>query len=176
MAGLRGDNHNQFGFFLSPRLHIRYSPDPDWVLRAAIGRGYRTSNIFTEYSSTFLSSRTISIIRSNDFGNGLDQESAWNYGFNLTHYFVFNYQNATLSLDFYRTDFDKATIANLDVSPQTISFSSVSNGAYSIYFRAELNMEPSLFFNTRFAYKYIDAKQFEAEAGSKNLLLQNIEL
>jgi outer membrane receptor for ferrienterochelin and colicin len=159
VAGLRGDFHNEFGFFMTPRLHIRYSPDPDWVLRAALGRGYRTSNILTEYASSFASSREILILKSNNFGYGLTQESAWNYGFNLTHYFLFNYQDATLSLDFYRTDFDKATIADLDSNPQAITFSSVSNGAFSNTFQAELNIGLYSFLTTRLAYKFIDAKQ-----------------
>ena len=159
VIGLRGDNHNKFGFLLTPRLHIRYSPDPDWVLRAAVGRGYRSSNIFTEYASSFASSRKVNILHSNNFGIGLEQESAWNYGFNLTHYFLFDYRDATISFDFYRTDFDKTTIADLDSSPQSINFSSVGNGAYSNTFQAELNIEPILFFNARLAYKYIDSKQ-----------------
>jgi len=159
VIGLRGDIHNEFGFLLTPRLHIRYSPEPDWVLRAAIGRGYRTSNIFTEYSSGFVSSRNVNILPSNNFGTGLEQESAWNYGFNLTHYFLVDYRDATISFDFYRTNFDKTTIADLDSSPQSINFSSVGNGAYSNTFQLELNLEPILFFNTRLAYKYIDSKQ-----------------
>jgi outer membrane receptor for ferrienterochelin and colicin len=159
VIGLRGDIHNKFGFLLTPRLHIRYSPEPDWVLRAAVGRGYRSSNIFTEYASSFASSRKVNILRSNNFGTGLEQESAWNYGFNLTHYFLFDYRDATISFDFYRTDFDKTTIADLDSSPQSINFSSVGNGAYSNTFQAELNIEPILFFNARLAYKYIDSKQ-----------------
>jgi hypothetical protein len=164
VTGLRGDIHNQFGFFLTPRLHARYSPHPDWVLRAAIGKGYRISNIFTEYSSSFVSSRRINISSTNDFGSGLDQESAWNYGFNLTHYFLFDYRDATISFDFYRTDFDNTTIADLDSSPQSINFSSIGNGAYSNTFQAELNIEPILFFNARLAYKYIDSKQLINES------------
>ncbi len=160
VIGLRGDRHNKFGFLLTPRLHIRYSPDPDWVLRAAVGRGYRSSNIFTEYASSFASSRKVNILRSNNFGIGLEQESAWNYGFNLTHYFLFDYRDATISFDFYRTDFDKTTIADLDSNPQTINFRSIDNGAYSNTFQAELNIEPILFFNVRLAYKFIDSKQF----------------
>ncbi len=128
-------------------------------MRAALGRGYRTSNILTEYASSFASSREILILKSNNFGYGLTQESAWNYGFNLTHYFLFNYQDATLSLDFYRTDFDKATIADLDSNPQAITFSSVSNGAFSNTFQAELNIGVYSSLTTRLAYKFIDAKQ-----------------
>lgn len=160
VIGLRGDIHNKFKFLLTPRLHIRYSPQPNWVLRTAVGKGYRSSNIFTEYASSFASSRNVNIFRSNNFGTGLEQESAWNYGFNLTHYFLFDYRDATISLDFYRTDFEKTTIADLDSNPDSINFSSVVNGTYSNTFQAELNIEPILFFNARLAYKYIDSKQF----------------
>ena len=159
VTGLRGDIHNEFGFLFTPRLHLRYSPEPDWVFRGAVGRGYRTPNIFVEYSSTFASSRQINILKSNNFGNGLKQESAWNYGLNITHYFLYDYRDATLSLDFYRTSFDNSTIADLDSNPQQINFSSVNNGYYSNTFQAELNIEPLLFLNVRTAYKFIDAKQ-----------------
>jgi outer membrane receptor for ferrienterochelin and colicin len=160
VTGLRGDVHNEFGFLFTPRLHIRYSPEPDWVFRGALGRGYRTPNIFVEYSSSFTSSRQINILKSNNFGNGLKQESAWNYGINITHYFLYDYRDATLSLDFYRTNFDKTTIADMDSDPQKINFSSVNNGSYSNTFQVEMNIEPLLFFNVRAAYKIIDAKQF----------------
>lgn len=159
VAGLRGDKHNQFGFLFTPRLHARYSPDPDWVFRVATGRGYRTSNIFTEYSSSFASSREINILRTNNFGTGLEQESAWNYGFNLTHYFLYDYREGTLTFDFYRTQFDKITIADLDSNPQEINFSSVTNGAYSNTALVEINFEPLESFSTRIAYKFIDSRQ-----------------
>ena len=35
---------------ITPRLHIRYTPQEDWVVRLAAGRGYRTANIFAENS------------------------------------------------------------------------------------------------------------------------------
>lgn len=159
VTGLRGDKHNQFGFLFTPRLHARYSPNLDWVFRAAVGRGYRTSNIFTEYSSSFTSSREINILRPNNYGTGLEQESAWNYGFNLTHYFLYDFRDGTLSFDFYRTQFDKITIADLDSNPQEINFSSVTNGAYSNTAQVEINFEPLEHFSTRIAYKFIDSKQ-----------------
>jgi len=159
VSGLRFDNHNKFGLLFTPRMHIRYSPNSDWVFRLAAGRGYRTSNIFVEYSSSFTSSRSINIIRSNDFGYGLEMESAWNYGLNLTYYFLYEYRDATLSIDIYRTNFDNSTIADLDSDSHKITFSSVKNGAYSTSIQTELNIEPMLNFTVRLAYRFIDARQ-----------------
>lgn len=159
VAGLRADNHNEYGYFFTPRIHIRYSPDPDWVIRAVAGRGYRSSNIFTEYASSFASARTENIIRLNSFGYGLDQESAWNYGLNVTYYFLYGYRDASISFDFYRTSFDKVNIADIDTDPRRIIFSSVENGAHSTSFQTELNIEPYEFLNVRLAYRFIDAQQ-----------------
>lgn len=159
VAGIRADNHNFYGFMFTPRLHVRYSPHEDWVFRAAAGKGYRTSNIFVEYASAFASSRDINIQTQNNFGYGLAQESAWNFGLNATYYFLYEYRDASIIIDFYRTYFEKVNIANLDSSPQQISFYSVDNGAYSNSLQVELNIEPFQFFNTRLAYRFVDAKQ-----------------
>lgn len=159
VTGLRADIHNHYGTFFTPRIHIRYSPDEDWVFRFAAGRGYRSSNIFVEYASSFASSRSININRSTNFGYGLEMESAWNYGLNVTYYFLYDYRDATLSFDLYRTNFDKVNIADIDTDPRKIIFSSVENGAHSTSFQAELNIEPVQFLTTRFAYRYIDARQ-----------------
>jgi outer membrane receptor for ferrienterochelin and colicin len=159
VAGFRADNHNQFGMFFTPRIHIRYSPDEDWVFRAAAGRGYRSSNIFVEYASNFASARSLTIVPVNNFGYGLEQESAWNYGLNVTYYFLYEYRDATLSLDLYRTNFDKVNIADIDSDPRKITLRSVNDGAHSTSFQAELNIEPLQFLSTRLAYRYIDARQ-----------------
>jgi len=180
VAGLRGDYHNYFGFFMTPRVHVRYSPDPDLVLRGVVGSGFRTSNIFVEYASSFASSRLINIDKINNFGYGLEQESAWNYGLNLTYYFLYQYRDATLSFDFYRTQFDNSIVADLDSNPQQINFKSVTNGAYSNTFQLELNLEPFMFFNTRIAYRFIESQQVingawtEKPFNSKHRIMLNL--
>ncbi|NJL74294.1 MAG: TonB-dependent receptor [Saprospiraceae bacterium] len=45
VAGLRGDYHNLFGFFTTPRLHVKYNVSANTILRLAAGRGQRTANI-----------------------------------------------------------------------------------------------------------------------------------
>jgi outer membrane receptor for ferrienterochelin and colicins len=159
VAGLRGDYHNYYKTMISPRLHIRYSPHADWVFRGAAGRGYRTSNIFSEYSSLFASSREVGITVTENFGYGLKQEIAWNYGINLLHYFHFGADESTIALDLYRTQFEQNTLADWDTHPQQVNFLSVYNGAYSNTMQIELNTEPVDLFNIRIAYRYVDSKQ-----------------
>jgi outer membrane receptor for ferrienterochelin and colicins len=159
VAGIRADEHNAYGTMITPRLHIRYTPQEDWVLRLAAGRGYRTANIFAENSTVFASSRKDSIVSTVKFGYGLKQEIAWNYGFNLTHYFQFNYHDATLMIDLYRTDFEQLVLADLDSNPHQVRFYSVPNGSYSNSVQTELDIQPLERLDVRVAYRYLDVKQ-----------------
>ncbi|KAF0152396.1 MAG: TonB-dependent receptor [Ignavibacteria bacterium] len=166
ILGSRADQHNYYGFMFTPRFHMRWAPQQDWVFRAAAGRGYRTSNIFSENSSVFASSRKLNILSNESFGYGLAQEIAWNFGLNLTHYFSYNYRQGTVSVDLYRTQFEQSTIADLDFNPQTVNFYSVQNGSYSNSFQIEVNYHFMAGLDTRAAYRFMDVKQ---EIGGKML-------
>jgi outer membrane receptor for ferrienterochelin and colicins len=157
--GFRGDYHNFYGKMFTPRMHIRYAPHEDFIIRAVAGKGYRTSNILTEHPAVLASSRTINISRLNDFGYGLGQESAWNYGLIFTYYFLYDYREATLSLDVYSTQFQLVTIADLDTDPRQIHFSSLKSGAYSNSLQVELNIKPLEGLDFRGAYRFMDVKQ-----------------
>ncbi len=159
VTGIRADYHNAFGTMISPRLHVRYSPSEDWVLRGVAGRGYRTANIFAENATVFASSRLMSIETANGFGYGLDQEVAWNVGANLTHYFLVDYREATVSLSLYRTMFETQTVADLDTYPREVRFVSITNGSYANSAQLELSMEPFDHLETRIAYRYLDVRQ-----------------
>ncbi|MCF8306660.1 MAG: TonB-dependent receptor [Ignavibacteriales bacterium] len=159
VVGLRLDRHNFFGAFLTPRLHLRYAPDPDLVFRLTAGKGIRTPNILTENSSSFASSRNIFIRSDNTYGTGLPQESAWNFGLSTIYYFLYDWREATFSIDFHRTQFTRITIADLDQNPRAVNFYSVDDGAYSNSVQTELNIEPFESFSTRIAYRFLDVRQ-----------------
>jgi outer membrane receptor for ferrienterochelin and colicin len=181
IGGVRVDEHNMYGTMLTPRLHIRYTPQQDWVLRLSAGHGYRTANIFTENATAFASARTVVLTQTESSGYGLQQESAWNYGLNLTHYFEMNYHEATLTFDAYRTQFNRQVVADLDANPQQVRFYSVEDGSYSNSFQMELDMQPLDRIDTRIAYRYLDVQQFtggvwrERPFTSRHRALVNIE-
>ena len=159
VAGVRADQHNAYGTMVTPRLHARYSPDEDWVFRVSGGRGYRTASIFAEHATVFASSRTVAIDATRSFGYGLDQEVAWNVGGNITHYFLVDYREATVSLDVYHTFFEKQVVADLDSRPREIRFMSIADGSYANSVQLELNMQPFERLETRLAYRYLDVQQ-----------------
>jgi outer membrane receptor for ferrienterochelin and colicins len=160
IAGLRADNHNLFGLFFTPRIHLRYTPQEDWVFRAVAGRGQRTANIFAENMAYFASARHIAILPSNTKAlYGLDPEVATNIGFNVTHYFYWDYREATIAVDFYRTDFDRQVVVDLDANAQQVHFYNLNGQSYSNSMQIELNIQPIEFLDTRIAYRFYDVRQ-----------------
>ncbi len=85
VLGLRGDYHNIFGGFVTPRVHLRYAFAEESVLRFSAGRGQRTASIFAENVGAFASARHFEVKEGDaDKPYGLDQEVSWNIGLNLS--------------------------------------------------------------------------------------------
>lgn len=88
VAGMRADHNSLFGWFATPRLHIRYEPVTGTTIRLSAGRGQRTANIFAENNSVFVSSRQMNILTASaGKAYGLDPEIAWNKGLSVDQKF-----------------------------------------------------------------------------------------
>lgn len=159
VAGLRADQHNYYGLFFTPRIHLRYALRPSTVLRLSGGRALRTANIFTDNASLMASSRTWLIQNnSNNLPYGLQAEIGWNYGLNFTHKFKINFREAYVTLDAYRTNFAQQVIADLDQNTQEVNIKNLNGKSYSNTFQFEFNFEPRKRFFVKTAYRYVDTK------------------
>ncbi|SHI66858.1 TonB-dependent receptor [Flavobacterium haoranii] len=158
VAGIRLDNHNRLGTFVTPRLHIRYNPWKDAVLRLSAGRGKRAANIFAENQQLFASNRQFSILNNDGKLYGLNPEIAWNYGLNFIQKFKIFGAESEIILDYYRTDFQNQAIVDLDVSPQQVVFHNLDGKSYANSFQAEFSVTPIKHFTLRSAYKYYDVQ------------------
>lgn len=160
IAGVRADHHNLFGTFTTPRMHMRYTPQEDWVFRAVAGQGQRTANIFAENMAYFASARHVKILPSNtNVLYGLEPERATNLGFNVTHYFLWDYREATIAVDLYRTDFRDQVVADLDTDAQEVHFYNLNGESFSNSIQVELNIQPLELLDTRIAYRFYDVQQ-----------------
>lgn len=164
VAGLRADYHNYYGFFVTPRLHLRYAFTPKSILRLSAGRALRTANIFTDNSALMASSRTW-IIENNVSKNpyGLNPEIAWNYGLNFTKKFKVNYRDAYITLDAYRTDFKQQVVTDIDRSPQQVVIYNLKGPSFSNTAQFEFNMEPRKRLFVKTAYRYVETKVHTTE-------------
>lgn len=158
VAGIRADHNSLFGWFATPRLHIRYEPVKGTIIRLSAGRGQRTANIFAENNSVFVSSRQLNILTTfPGKAYGLDPEVAWNKGISVDQKFRLFNRNANLAVDFFRNDFQQQVIVDLEDARQ-VKFYNLAGKSFSNSFQAEMNMEPIKKLEVRFAYRFFDVK------------------
>lgn len=158
ILGGRFDVHNRLGAFFTPRLHLRYNPWKDAVVRFSAGRGKRAANIFAENQQLFGSSRSLEILGAGGKLYGLDPEIAWNYGMSFIQNFTLFGKNTEFVVDYYRTDFRNQAVVDLYASPQRALFYNLNGKSYANSLQVELNYEITRHFNIRTAYKYYDVK------------------
>lgn len=159
VAGLRADYHNLFGFFATPRMHIRYAPNDFTAFRASIGRAQRTANIFAENFAYMASNRTFLIESANPFNNayGFKPEVAWNMGINTTQKFRLNYRDGTFGIDYYYTNFTNQVVVDIE-NPHSVRFYNLIGKSFAHSFQAQLDYEPIRKLDVRLAYRWYNVK------------------
>lgn len=160
VAGVRADYHNYYGWFVTPRLHLRYALNESrTVIRISGGSALRTANVFSDNSYLMASSRQWNIEPS-DFSMpyGLKPERGWNYGLNFTQRFKINYRDAYITIDAYRTDFTDQVVVDLDKNTQEVNIYNLNGASFSNTAQFEFNMEPRKRFFVKMAYRYVDTQ------------------
>lgn len=153
IGGLRYDFNNLFGNYLTPRLHIKYGLTDNSTIRASVGKGYRTANVFPENIGLLASSRQFQFLE--DF----DQEEAWNYGISYVQKWFFDdFRKMTFSIDFYRTDFQNQIVVDINQSAGAVYFYNLKGDSYSNSFQTNLIITPAKSFDITLAYRYNDVK------------------
>ena len=154
-SGVRVDTHNLLGTYITPRLHIRYVPWEKGVLRASIGQGRKSANVFAENQQLFASTRQIDIQSSGGKIYGLDPEVAWNYGLSYLQGFNLFNRKGDITFDYYRTHFQNQVVVDWE-NPQRISFYNLDGESYANSFQTEVNYYVDDFTSLRLAYKFYD--------------------
>ncbi len=159
ILGIRGDHNSLYGFFVTPRFHLRYQPAEKTTIRLAFGKGQRTANILAENSSVLVSSRQVNIPTAvAGKAYGLNQEVAWSTGITLDQKFRLFNRNGSIGLDYYRTSFSNQAVVDFDRSVQQVNFYNLDGKSYSNSFLAELSYEPFDKFEVRLAYRLFDVQ------------------
>jgi outer membrane receptor protein involved in Fe transport len=144
---------------MTPRLHLRYEPLKGTTIRISAGRGERTANIFAENLGLLASSRQIHILNPiTGKPYGLDAEMAWNEGLSIDQKFKLFDRSGTISVDFFRTDFQNQVVVDVDKSAREVDFYNLAGKSYSNSFQVELNHEILNKLDLRLAYRLFDVK------------------
>ena len=162
-AGIRYDDHNIIGNFISPRLHVRFQALPKTTIKISAGKAHRIANLFSENQKLFFSSRLInftSVNSSSEFSSydyfDMNPEVAWNYGVSLIQSFKLFDRDSQFVIDYYITDFENRVIIDWE-SPSNILFYNLSGRSYAKSFQAQFSYPLSNSFDLLFAYKNTDA-------------------
>ncbi|NLY25627.1 MAG: TonB-dependent receptor [Bacteroidales bacterium] len=149
LGGIRADHSSRYGFFITPRLHLKYNPY-EWIhLRGSVGKGFRTANVLAENNYLLASSRRIEI------ADNLDQEEAWNAGVNATFYIPAGDREITLTGEWYHTRFMQQVVVDVDSDPHAISFYNLNEGrSYSNSAQVEMSYPFFTGFTLTAAYRY----------------------
>jgi len=164
IAGIRGDDHNQFGFRITPRTLVKYDITPRTIVRANVGTGWRTVNLFSENIGLLVSSRDIV------FEEMLKPEQAFNTGVNLTQKFESADENLSgyFSADLYHTQFSNQIFPDYDSSPTLAIVRNFTGTAVSNGFQAEFNLKLFKRFDWKTGYNFLDV--YRMINGEKQLL------
>lgn len=154
MGGLRWDHSSLWGSFVTPRMHVKYSPT-DWLtLRGSVGKGYRTPHILAENSYLLASNRTIVV------DENIGQEKAWNYGFSSQLKIPVGGRTLDLNAEYYYTRFNQQAIIDYDVAERMIEVHGLSNHdksySHTIQVDATYEILPKL--NVTAAWRWNDVK------------------
>ena len=106
MAGLRADYSDAWHWFVTPRLHLKYTPGDLLTIRASAGRGYRTPRFFAECHYLMASGRPLVTLEE------LGQEKAWNMGTSTAWNIPVGEKTLKLNAEYYYTTFQNQTVVN----------------------------------------------------------------
>ena len=154
VAGLRADYNSYFEqLFVTPRLNLRYMPTEMTTLRIGGGRGQRTPNVIAENLGILASSRTMNFtgVRS------ILPEVGWNVGASIDQDVPVGERKIDFTVDAFYTWFETKLVTDLDFDRQTAYFT-LPEGSESLSILAQADYEPFERFETRLAYKYLDAR------------------
>ncbi len=159
IAGVRLDNHNEFGWQFTPRTLIKYDPTTKLTIRANVGTGWRTVNLFSENIGLLASSRNII------FTEKLQPEKALNTGINVTQKFDAKNISGYISTDFYHTNFSNQIFPDYDTDPtkaiiKNFTGTSISNGFQTdVFLKFYKRYEVKLGYNFLDVYRVTDGKK-----------------
>lgn len=152
VAGVRGDMHNIYGFKVSPRLHLKYNPEPLTVVRASGGSGFRAPNVFADNMGLMASSREMVVLETPE------AEEAWNFGGSIMRKFTMFGEEAFILTEFFHTDFVNQLVVDMDQSARKVVFYNLDGRSYADAWQTEIGIEPIERLGVRVAYKFTEAR------------------
>lgn len=167
LVGIREDYSNQYGFFTTPRMNIRYAPFEWWTLRGSVGLGYRSPNLVADNANYLSSNRNMLLMDANGNNQWMTkfaaQEKTLNSGLSTTFYIPIATRELQLSGEYYFTNFFDGVIVDVDRTPGCVYFYNMSDNSQlqqlAHNWQIEANMEILRGWTMTMAFRYTDVRQ-----------------
>ena len=157
VAGVRADYSTRYGFFVTPRMNIRYTPFEWWTLRGSVGMGYRSPNAIADNAFILPSSRVLYLAQT------IKQERAVNAGVSTTFYIPLGSKELQLSAEYYYTHFLNSLIVDLDQDRHAVYIYNQTDLAGAKSFAHSAQIEASIEvlrgWTWTAAFRYTDVRQ-----------------
>ena len=175
VVGLRGDYSTLNGKYyydvdamplITPRSHIKWNITPRTTLRASAGMGYRRQNLVTDNIWMMTTSRNIIDNIDNDM------ESAATFGGSLSQTFrLAGDDQATLSFDYFRTQFFNTMVFDQETADNTIMIYNSKDKSFTDNYQIDFNWTPFRGFDLFATFRYTNAKM-TIEHGKEKMLVE----
>lgn len=140
-------------FAITPRSHVKWNITPSTVLRASAGMGYRRASIFTDNIWMLATGRTINVTDLND-----DIEKALTLGGSLTQYInLGGFSDATLSFDYFRTQFFNTIVADQEFAGREIQIYNTDNRSFTDTYQVDFQWTPLRGFDVFATFRYTNS-------------------
>ncbi len=157
VAGLRGDYNTYYDkFYLTPRGHVKWNITPSTVLRASAGLGYRSTNLITDNIGVLATGRRFDI--RGGFHNLDRMEKALTVGGSLTQTFgLVRPGDATLSFDYFRTQFYNQVVADQEYRSDLVLFYDTDGRSYTDSWQVDFTWSPVERLDIFATFRYTDS-------------------
>ncbi len=158
ILGARGDYNSYYKkSYFTPRGQIKWNVTPNTVVRGSAGVGYRSTNIITDNIGIMATGRVIKF----DGGShtGVDRlEEALTFGGSVTQTLsLMNENDATFSVDYFRTQFDNQVIVDQEYSANHIFIYNSDKSSYTDNYQVDFMWTPTSRIEVFATYRYTNS-------------------
>ncbi len=166
-GGVDGDGGFDSEILLTPRMHLRYNFTEQTALRASAGLGSRKVMPFTDNIWMLATGRSIV----NDIEAGKDLEQAATFGGSLSHTLsLVGYNDMTVSVDFFRTQFSNTVYADQEWADGTIRLYNTDLPSWANNYQVDVQWTPAEGLDIFTTFRYTDSRVTLVRDGSEMLV------
>lgn len=154
-GGVEGDGGFDSEILLTPRMHLRYNFTEQTVLRASAGLGSRKVMPFTDNIWMLATGRQIV----NEIELGKDLEQAATFGGSVSHTLsLVGYNDVTVSVDFFRTQFSNTVYADQEWADGTIRLYNTDLPSWANNYQLDVQWTPAEGLDIFTTFRYTDSR------------------